>query len=202
MRGVFVLLLMVAMMEAQGKTREIATFGMGCFWCSEAVFSRLAGVDSVRCGYSGGHVPNPTYQQVCTGATGHAEVLQVVFDPSKITYEELLAVFFKMHDPTTLNQQGADVGTQYRSVIFTHSARQRQLATEVIAHLTAEKVFSSAIVTEVRDAVEFYPAEEYHVDYYARNPREGYCRMVIGPKVKKLEEFFARQLKEREGHAD
>ncbi len=201
--GVFVLLMgMRALGANYGKVkpmenREVATFGMGCFWCSEAIFSRIDGVLKVQSGFSGGTVPNPSYRLVCEGNTGHAEVVQVEFDPTKVQYAELLKVFFTMHDPTTLNRQGADVGTQYRSVIFTHSPEQKRLANEAIAQLTKEGVYSSKIVTQVVDFQAFYPAENYHDDYFARNSGEGYCRLVIQPKVEKFEKAFSKLLKKK-----
>src|ERR1043165_8858338 len=163
--------------------KEIATLAGGCFWCLEAVFKDLRGVESVVSGYSGGSVANPTYQQVCSGDTGHAEVVQVTFDPQVVTFREILEVFFTIHDPTTLNRQGADVGTRYRSAIFYHDDAQRDTAREVIRDLEAEGVWENPIVTQVEPLAEFYPAEEYHQEYFARNPRQGYCQVVIAPKV-------------------
>ncbi len=165
---------------------EIATLGGGCFWCLEAAFLDLKGVQSVVSGYSGGAVPSPTYRQVCGGATGHAEVVQVTFDNSLIDYETILEVFFTVHDPTTLNRQGADAGTQYRSVIFWHSDAQRERAQALIARLNQEGVWSDPIVTEVDPAPTFYPAEDYHQNYYRQNPYQGYCQAVIAPKLVKL----------------
>ena len=173
----------------------LATFGGGCFWCTEAVFLRLKGVVSVASGYAGGTVANPTYEQVSSGETGHAEVIQVTFDPTQVKYEALLEVFFKTHDPTTLNRQGADVGTQYRSVIFTHDAAQKKTAEEVKAALEAAKAFDRPIVTEITPFQAFYKAEDYHQGYYDANPRAGYCRVVIAPKLEKLEKVFADRLK-------
>lgn len=175
--------------------REIATLGGGCFWCLEAVFVELRGVERVESGYAGGRVPKPTYQQVCTGATGHAEVVQVTFDPSQLSYRDLLNVFFTIHDPTTLNRQGADVGTQYRSVIFTHGPEQDRVAREAIAELSASGVWDRPIVTEVVPLPEFFPAEEYHRDYFARNPEQGYCQVVVAPKVAKFRKQFLNRLK-------
>ncbi len=170
-----------------------ATLAGGCFWCLEAVFLELRGVERVESGYAGGHLPDPTYEQVCTGATGHAEAVQVSFDPAVISYRDLLRIFFTMHDPTTLNRQGADVGTQYRSAIFYHSPQQKQEAEAVIAEVAASGAWPGRIVTEVAPLDVFYPAEEYHRDYYRRNPRQGYCQFVIAPKVAKLrKEFFER----------
>jgi peptide-methionine (S)-S-oxide reductase len=170
---------------------EQATLAGGCFWCLEAVFLELKGVERVASGYAGGHLPNPTYEQVCAGATGHAEVVQVTFDPAVISFRDLLKVFLTLHDPTTLNRQGADRGTQYRSAIFYHSPQQKAQAAEAIAEITASDVWPGRIVTEVAPLDVFYPAEEYHRDYYRRNPRQGYCQIVIAPKVAKLrKEFF------------
>jgi peptide-methionine (S)-S-oxide reductase len=174
---------------------ESATLAGGCFWCLEATFDQLKGVESVRSGYAGGSVADPSYEQVCTGRTGHAEVVQVRFDPVVITYRDLLEVFFLIHDPTTLNRQGADVGTQYRSAIFFHSPEQKAEAERVIAELTARKVWDDPIVTEVLPLEAFYPAEEYHRDYYRRNPDQGYCQVVIAPKVAKVRKEYFERLK-------
>ena len=175
--------------------REVATLGGGCFWCLEAVFDQLEGVVDVVSGYSGGHVPNPSYKRVCTGETGHAEVVQVTFDPDVLSYRDLLKVFFAIHDPTTLNRQGADVGTQYRSAIFTHSEQQERLAEEVIAELNEAGIWDDPIVTEVVPFEAFYPAEDYHQEYYANNPNQAYCRMVIAPKVAKFRQQYLDRLK-------
>ena len=175
--------------------REVATLAGGCFWCLEAVFDQLRGVESVVSGYAGGRVPNPSYEAVCAGVTGHAEVVQVTFDPAQVSFRELLEVFFTIHDPTTLNRQGADVGTQYRSAIFTHSDEQAQTAREVIRDLEAEGVWESPIVTQVEPAKAFYPAESYHQEYYARNPRQGYCQIVIAPKVSHFRGKYLAKLK-------
>lgn len=175
--------------------REIATLAGGCFWCLEAVFDELRGVEKVESGYAGGHTINPTYREVCDGATGHAEVTQITFDPQVISFSELLQVFFTIHDPTTLNRQGADVGTQYRSAIFYHSPEQRKIAEQVIAELSAAKVWDDPIVTEVTPLTEFYPAEEYHRDYFQRNPAQPYCQAVIAPKVSKARKHFLDKLK-------
>ena len=174
---------------------EVATFGSGCFWCSEAVFSELQGVEKVEPGYSGGTVPNPTYEDVCTDATGHAEVAQITFNPAVISYRELLEVLFSTHDPTTRNRQGADEGTQYRSVVFYHDQRQKEEAEAMIKELTAEKVFRNPIVTEVTPLKAFYPAEEYHREYYKRNPTKGYCQAVIAPKLAKFRAHWRSKLK-------
>ena len=176
-------------------TFETATLAGGCFWCLEAVFLELKGVEKVESGYAGGDLPAPSYEQVCSGETGHAEVVQVTFDPSVISYRELLEVFFTIHDPTTLNRQGADVGTQYRSAIFHHSAAQKATAEQVIAALEAEHVWDGRIVTQVVPYEMFYAAEEYHRDYYRRNPNQGYCRIVIAPKVSKLRKVYFEKLK-------
>ncbi|HXY29214.1 MAG TPA: peptide-methionine (S)-S-oxide reductase MsrA [Gemmatimonadaceae bacterium] len=174
-------------------TTETATLGGGCFWCLDAAYRQLNGVKSVVSGYAGGARPNPTYQQVCTGATGHAEVVQITFDPSVISYRDLLDVFFTIHDPTTRDRQGADIGTQYRSVIFTHSPEQQRAAEQAIKDLEAEHVWNAPIVTEVKPFTAFYPAESYHQDYYANNAGQPYCQVVIAPKVAKLrKQHFAR----------
>jgi peptide-methionine (S)-S-oxide reductase len=175
--------------------REVATLAGGCFWCLEAVFQQLKGVQQVQSGYAGGHVPNPSYEDVCTGSTGHAEVVQVTFDPDVIPFRDLLQVFFTIHDPTTLNRQGGDVGTQYRSAIFYHTPEQKSAAEEVIAELAAQQLWDEAIVTEIVPLNAFYPAEEYHGDYYRRNPNQGYCRAVIAPKVAKARKLFLEKLK-------
>jgi peptide-methionine (S)-S-oxide reductase len=176
-------------------TTDLATLAGGCFWCLEAVFEQLRGVAKVESGYAGGHVPNPSYQAVCTGMTGHAEVVQVAFDPAVISYRDLLGVFFTLHDPTTLNQQGGDVGTQYRSAIFYHDDEQRRVAEEIVRELEAEHVFDDPIVTEIVPLPAFYPAEEYHKEYYRRNPNQPYCRAVIAPKVAKLRSKYLEKLK-------
>jgi peptide-methionine (S)-S-oxide reductase len=175
--------------------RDTATLGAGCFWCVEAVFQQLEGVDTVISGYCGGNVPNPTYREVCYGKTGHAEVCRVVYDPTKISYNDLLQAFFMSHDPTTLNQQGNDVGTQYRSVIFYHNDSQKAEAERTIAALTQAKTFDRTIVTEVAPLQTFYVAEDYHQNYFNQNGEEGYCRIVIKPKVEKFRKVFAEKLK-------
>jgi peptide-methionine (S)-S-oxide reductase len=172
-----------------------ATFGGGCFWCTEAFFQRLKGVHSVVSGYSGGHVKNPTYREVCGGDTGHAEVIQITYDPQVVSYDELLEVFWKTHDPTTPNQQGNDVGPQYRSVVFHHNDEQRKLAAEYKQKLDAAGIFNAPIVTEISPFKEFYPAEDYHQRYYDENPNQMYCRFVIAPKMEKFEEVFKDKLK-------
>ena len=174
---------------------EVATLGGGCFWCTEAVFDDLNGVVDVVSGYAGGRGANPSYEAVCTGTTGHAEVVQITFDPSIVSYEEILDVFFNVHDPTTLNRQGADVGSQYRSVIFFHTPEQQQIALAKIAELDASGVWGAPIVTEVTAMVPFYPAEDYHQEYFKRNPYQGYCQVVIRPKVAKFRGKYAEQLK-------
>ncbi len=176
-------------------TLQQATLAGGCFWCLEAVFDELKGVISVESGYAGGHVPNPSYQAVCTGMTGHAEVVQVTFDPSVVSYEDLLRVFFTIHDPTTLNRQGADVGTQYRSAIFTHDDAQRAAAEDVIREIGESKLWADPIVTEVKPLDKFYVAENYHQEYFVHNPNQPYCRVVIEPKVAKFRKHFVDRLK-------
>ena len=173
---------------------ELATFGGGCFWCVEAVFERLEGVQSVVAGYAGGTTLNPTYKQVCSGTTGHAEVAQISFDPAKISYRQLVDLFWDAHDPTTLNRQGADVGTQYRSVIFYHDEQQKLIAEQ--SKQEAQKNFTQAIVTEIHPLTKFYPAENYHQDYYSQNGEQPYCQYVIKPKVEKFREVFKDKLKD------
>jgi peptide-methionine (S)-S-oxide reductase len=176
---------------------ETAILGGGCFWCVEAVFDDLAGVLSVDSGYAGGASPNPTYDAVCSGSTGHAEVVRVVFDPARLSFRELLTVFFTIHDPTTLNRQGNDVGTQYRSVIFCQTPEQRATAEAVIAELAAAKLWRDPIVTEIADAATFYPAEAYHQEYFVRNGRQPYCQAVVAPKVAKFRKHFSDRLKQK-----
>ena len=183
--------------EKKSAKKEVATLAGGCFWCLEAVYLELKGVDKVASGYSGGKVANPTYKQVTTGTTGHAEVVQLTFDPQVITYKELLEVFFTIHDPTSLNQQGADIGTQYRSAIYYHSPEQQATAEKVIAELTAAQIWKNKIVTEVTKFEAFYKAEDYHQHYYALNPDQAYCRMVIEPKVIKFRKQFLPKLKKQ-----
>lgn len=177
------------------QTTEIATLAGGCFWCLEAVYEQLCGVVKVVSGYAGGRVANPTYEQVCSGMSGHAEVVQITFEPAVISYRDLLEVFFVIHDPTTLNRQGADVGTQYRSAIFYHSPEQAAVAKDVIAAFEAAKLYDDPIVTEVAPADRFYKAEAYHQGYYRANPNQGYCRVVIAPKVAKARKAFVDRLK-------
>lgn len=171
------------------------TLGAGCFWCVEAIYKELKGVEKVEPGYSGGKIANPTYREVCSGLTGHAEVIQLEYDESVIDFKEILEVFFKTHDPTTLNRQGADVGTQYRSAIFYHNEYQKEIAEKVISGLDKSSAFDNPIVTEVTEFTAFYPAEEYHKNYYKNNPEEGYCRMVVRPKVEKFKKVFGEKLK-------
>lgn len=174
---------------------EVATLAGGCFWCLEAVYDELKGVQDIVSGYAGGHVPNPSYQQVCTGATGHAEVVQITFDPDEVSFRDLLDVFFTIHDPTTPNRQGNDVGPQYRSAIFYHSPEQRAIAEQTIAELDAAGLWNAPIVTEVSPLDTFYPAEDYHQEYFAKNPGQGYCRVVIAPKVAKFRQKYLERLK-------
>jgi peptide-methionine (S)-S-oxide reductase len=176
-------------------SHETATLAGGCFWCLEAVYDQLKGVTSVVSGYAGGGVPNPTYEAVCSGRTGHAEVVQIDYDPSVITYQDLLDVFFTIHDPTTLNRQGNDVGTQYRSAVYTHSPEQKAAAEATIAALDAEKLWPRPIVTEVTPLDVFYPAEDYHQEYFAKHPNQGYCQAIIAPKVAKFRSKYLAKLK-------
>jgi peptide-methionine (S)-S-oxide reductase len=174
---------------------ETATLAGGCFWCLEAVFREVEGVEGVQSGYTGGTKANPTYEQVCSGKTGHAEAVRIAFDPRKITYKEILEIFFSAHDPTTLNRQGADVGTQYRSAIFYHSEAQKTAAEEIIREMTAAHAWKYTIVTQVLPAGEFYPAEEYHDSYFERHPASGYCQVVIAPKLEKFRKKHTARLK-------
>ena len=176
---------------------QIATLAGGCFWCLEAVFDELNGVASVESGYSGGRGANPSYKDICSGMTGHAEVVQVTFDPSIVSYRDLLRVFFTVHDPTTLNRQGADVGTQYRSAIFYHDEEQKRVAQDVIREITAEKLWSNPIVTEVAKFEKFYMAEDYHQEYFANNPYQPYCMAVVAPKVLKFRKMYTERLKKQ-----
>ena len=177
------------------ENKEVATFGTGCFWCTETIFRKLNGVESAISGYSGGTKENPTYREVCSGTTGHAEVVQVSFDPTVISYTELLEVFWKVHDPTTLNRQGNDIGTQYRSAIFYHNEEQKKLAEEYKSKLEEENIFDNPIVTEITPFETFYPAEDYHQDYYEENKSQPYCSFVITPKVEKFKKVFEAKLK-------
>lgn len=178
------------------KELEKATLGGGCFWCTEAVYLELKGVTDVKPGYSGGDIKNPTYEQVCTETTGHAEVIQITFDPEIITFTDILEVFFMTHNPTTLNRQGNDVGTQYRSAIFYHSEKQKQTAQKVIQLFNEEKVYENPIVTEITKFDKFYAAEDYHINYFARNKNQGYCQFTIAPKMEKFKKIFKEKLKE------
>ena len=181
----------------QDKEIQKATFGSGCFWCTEAVFELVEGVTSVASGYTGGNIKNPTYQEVCSEKTGHAEAVQLTFNPEVISYDELLEIFWKTHNPTTLNRQGNDVGTQYRSVIFYHSEEQKQLAEKYKDALDKSGAWVNPIVTEILPATEFYKAEDYHQDYYDNNPNQGYCAFIIAPKVEKFKQVFKDKLKEK-----
>ncbi|WP_432709763.1 peptide-methionine (S)-S-oxide reductase MsrA [Pedobacter sp.] len=192
-----IVLILFSLTDAEGQQKQLekATFGNGCFWCSEAVFQRLAGVTKVRSGYEGGSIPNPTYDDVSSGLTGHAEVIEVTYDPKVLSYVELLNVFWKTHDPTTLNRQGADVGTQYRSVIFYHNDKQKALAEKYKNELNKTNAFGKPVVTAINKAQTFYVAEKYHQNYYNNNKNQPYCRAVIQPKLEKLEQVFKDKLK-------
>lgn len=179
----------------ENKVRQTATLAGGCFWCLEAVYEQVRGVESVVSGYTGGHVPDPGYEAVCGGDTGHAEAVQITFDPEQVSYEELLALFFSMHDPTTLNRQGNDIGTQYRSAIFYHGDGQRRQAEKMIAGLDGMGIWRDRILTELVAAQPFYPAEEYHQHFYARHPGQGYCQVIIAPKLAKFRANFGKLLK-------
>ena len=181
--------------------REVATLAGGCFWCVETVFNDLQGVESAISGYSGGAMPNPSYTQVCTGTTGHAEVVQVTFDPSVVSFREILEVFFTIHDPTTLNRQGNDMGTQYRSAIFYHTPEQKATAEEVIREFTVARMWGNPIVTEVAPFTAFYPGEDYHQRYFEHNPDQPYCRVVVAPKVAKFRKQYLSRLKKVGGAA-
>ena len=183
------------MIRSDDRTLEVATLGGGCFWCLDAVFRDLRGVTRVESGYMGGQVRRPTYEQVCSGSTGHAEVVRVEFDPAELSYRDLLRIFFTIHDPTTRDRQGADVGPQYRSVVFWHSDEQRCLAEETVREIEAEHLWDDPIVTELAAASDWWPAESYHQDYYRRNPGAGYCRVVIAPKVAAARREFADRLR-------
>ena len=192
MSGVFMTDKIVA---EESSSVAMATFGGGCFWCTEAVYAEIRGVKSVTSGYTGGRIPNPNYKQVCSGLTGHAEAVEIEYDPAVVPYEKLLEIFFATHDPTTLNRQGADVGTQYRSAIFYHDDTQEEIAKKVIAKLNESKVFSSPIVTTLEKAKVFYPAENYHQDYFSNNGYQPYCQAVVAPKVAKVRKVFKELLK-------
>jgi len=197
MKIILILLSVLALNQAnaQGKKTQKATFGMGCFWCTEAIFQKLNGVVSVKSGYEGGKQANPTYEEVCTGLTGHAEVLEITYNPMRITYSDLLEVFWKSHDPTTLNRQGADSGTQYRSVVFYHTPEQKALAEKYKAELNKTNAYGKKVVTAIEAAKPFYMAENYHQNYYNKNGDAPYCRLVILPKLEKLEKVFKSKLK-------
>lgn len=182
-------------MQTQESNLETAVFGSGCFWCTEAIFERLKGVTAVESGYAGGKVDNPTYEEVCSGETGHAEVCKITFDPKQISFEELLEVFWRTHDPTTLNRQGADVGTQYRSVIFYSNEKQKELAEFYKKKLDESGSWKDPLVTEISPLTNYFSAEKYHQDYFANNPTQGYCSFVIAPKVEKFEKVFEKKLK-------
>jgi peptide-methionine (S)-S-oxide reductase len=182
-------------METNQNNFEYATFGGGCFWCIEAIFSEVRGIHTATSGYSGGHIKNPTYREVTSGRTGHAEVVQLAYDPSVISYRQILEVFFHLHDPTTLNRQGADVGTQYRSVIFYHNEYQEKIAREVLKEIDESDLWNDPLVTEISPLGDFYVAEQYHQDYYKNNPNQPYCTFVISPKIAKLRSLFKDKLK-------
>lgn len=182
-------------METSSKVVDTITLGAGCFWCVEAVFQRLEGVHSVQSGYSNGSKPNPTYKDVCTGTTGYAEVCQITYDPETLRFEDILEVFFKTHDPTTLNKQGADVGTQYRSGIYYHNNSQRQIAESILKQIEKERIYSNPLVTEIKAVANYYPAEDYHQNYYNQNSNQSYCSFVITPKLEKFEKIFKSKLK-------
>jgi len=194
---IFVLLLMVTLEgSSQSNTKEVAVLGAGCFWCVEAVFQELKGIETVESGYMGGTIDKPTYKQVCTGTTGHAEVARITFDPAIVSFKEVLEVFWKTHDPTTLNRQGADVGTQYRSAVFYLNNKQKEEAEYYKKRLTESGAYSAPIITEIVAATKYYPAEDYHQDYYSLNPNQGYCQYVIQPKLEKFRAAFKDKLKE------
>ncbi|MGE0018996.1 MAG: peptide-methionine (S)-S-oxide reductase MsrA [Draconibacterium sp.] len=194
-RNIIIVILLLISTGIMGKELEKATLGGGCFWCTEAVYLQLKGVVDVKPGYSGGHVKNPSYKEVCNETTGHAEVVQVTFDPAVVTFAEILEVFFVTHDPTSLNRQGNDVGTQYRSAIFYHTPKQKETALQIIASLEKEKAFEKPIVTEVTEFKAFYPAEDYHINYFSRNKNQPYCQFVVAPKVEKFKKVFKEKVK-------
>ncbi|MCF8328204.1 MAG: peptide-methionine (S)-S-oxide reductase MsrA [Bacteroidales bacterium] len=193
--GLVILILSLSVIAQNNKTMEKATFGAGCFWCVETIFKHVKGVDSVTSGYSGGDIKNPSYQQVASGQTNHAEAIQIHFDPQVISYQELLEIFYKTHDPTQLNRQGADVGPQYRSVIFYHDDKQKETATTIKNKLDKAGIWDKPIVTAIEPYKNFYPAEDYHQDYYAKNKNQGYCQIVITPKLEKFKEVFSDKMK-------
>lgn len=190
-----ILVLLIFSIGTMGKELEKATLGGGCFWCTEAVYLELKGVTDVKPGYSGGHVKNPSYKEVCAETTGHAEVVQITFDPEVVSFTEILEVFFVTHDPTSLNRQGNDVGTQYRSAIFYHSEKQKEIATQIIQQLEKEKAYKKPIVTEITAFDAFYVAEDYHLNYFARNKNQPYCQFVVAPKVEKFRKVFKDKMK-------
>ncbi|HSH19525.1 MAG TPA: peptide-methionine (S)-S-oxide reductase MsrA [Draconibacterium sp.] len=190
-----ILVLLIFSIGTMGKELEKATLGGGCFWCTEAVYLELKGVTDVKPGYSGGHVKNPSYKEVCAETTGHAEVVQITFDPEVVSFTEILEVFFVAHDPTSLNRQGNDVGTQYRSAIFYHSEKQKEIATQIIQQLEKEKAYKKPIVTEITAFDAFYVAEDYHLNYFARNKNQPYCQFVVAPKVEKFRKVFKDKMK-------
>ena len=189
-RNIIIVILLLISTGIMGKELEKVTLGGGCFWCTEAVYLQLKGVVDVKPGYSGGHVKNPSYKEVCNETTGHAEVVQVTFDPAVVSFAEILEVFFVTHDPTSLNRQGNDAGTQYRSAIFYHTPKQKETAMQIIANLEKEKAYEKPIVTEVTEFKAFYPAEDYHINYFARNKNQPYCQFVVAPKVEKFKKAF------------
>ena len=184
----------INMDQKESDKMQIAVFGSGCFWCTEAIFDEVKGVKKAEAGYAGGQIANPTYKEVCSGLTGHAEVVRITYDPEEITYEDLLEIFFQIHNPTTLNRQGADVGTQYRSVIYYTSQEQKNIAERIKKELDASGAWDEPIVTEISPLEQFYIAEDYHQDYFEKNPYEGYCQFVIGPKMKKFRKVFKEKL--------
>ncbi len=194
-KNIIIILLLIFSTKIMGKELEKATLGGGCFWCTEAVYLQLNGVVDVKPGYSGGHVKNPSYKEVCNETTGHAEVVQITFDPEIVSFSEILEVFFVTHDPTSLNRQGNDVGTQYRSAILYHSEKQKQTALEIIKELEKEKAYDKPIVTEVTAFSAFYVAEDYHINYFARNKNQPYCQYVVAPKVEKFKKVFKDKMK-------
>ena len=191
---IFVVILLISNV-IMGKELEKITLGGGCFWCTEAVYLQMKGVVDVKPGYSGGHVKNPSYKEVCNETTGHAEVVQITYDPEIVSFTEILEVFFVTHDPTTLNRQGNDVGTQYRSAIFYHSEKQKETALQIIGNLEKEKAYEKTIVTEITEFKAFYPAEDYHINYFARNKSQPYCQFVVAPKVEKFRKVFKDKMK-------
>lgn len=191
---IFIVLLFISNV-IMGKELEKITLGGGCFWCTEAVYLQMKGVVDVKPGYSGGHVKNPSYKEVCNETTGHAEVVQITYDPEIVSFAEILEVFFVTHDPTTLNRQGNDVGTQYRSAIFYHSEKQKETALQIIGNLEKEKAYEKPIVTEITEFKAFYPAEDYHINYFARNKSQPYCQFVVAPKVEKFRKVFKDKMK-------